>query len=207
MEGLSLADELEKLAGLRDRGILTEEEFADQKRLLLATPAESAGGAGRASDYAAPLPVPLPSASTTPAGAWLTIAAGILLGVGTILPWGTATTGLGGVTRNGFQLGNNYSLTIDGPIVLMLGVITLVIGITRLTGNTMPSFIQRSSIITGLGAAFVVGSNYSGLHDWAQSINANQYLSAAIGYGFWICSVGVLLSIVGGFVLRSRASQ
>jgi hypothetical protein len=32
----SLADELEKLAGLRDRGILTEDEFSDKKAQLLA---------------------------------------------------------------------------------------------------------------------------------------------------------------------------
>ena len=32
---LSIADQLEQLAGLRDKGVLTEEEFTDQKRKLL----------------------------------------------------------------------------------------------------------------------------------------------------------------------------
>ncbi len=35
--GPSLADELSKLADLRDRGVLTEEEFQDRKRKLLGT--------------------------------------------------------------------------------------------------------------------------------------------------------------------------
>ena len=35
--GPSLADELAKLADLRDRGVLTEEEFQDRKRKLLST--------------------------------------------------------------------------------------------------------------------------------------------------------------------------
>lgn len=34
----SVADELEKLASLRDRGLLTPEEFEGQKRMLLQTP-------------------------------------------------------------------------------------------------------------------------------------------------------------------------
>ena len=141
---------------------------------------------------------------TTPAGAWLTIAGGILLTVGTLLPWGTATAPLvGSISRNAFQLGNDNSLTFDGPVLLFLGIITVVIGITRLTGTAMPRFLQRSSIVTGIVAALVIADDYSGLHDWAKQLNSSRVTTiAAIGYGFWICSAAALLCIVGGLVLR-----
>jgi len=42
MAGLSNADELKKLAELRDSGVLSEEEFAAQKAKLLASPAAAA---------------------------------------------------------------------------------------------------------------------------------------------------------------------
>ncbi len=53
----SVADELKKLADLRDAGVLTDEEFADQKAILL--------GHGRPTSAPA---VPPPSESTMPSG-------------------------------------------------------------------------------------------------------------------------------------------
>jgi hypothetical protein len=52
-----VAEELKKWADLRDAGVLTEEEFADQKAILL--------GHGRPTSAPA---VPPPSESTMPSG-------------------------------------------------------------------------------------------------------------------------------------------
>jgi hypothetical protein len=53
----SVAEELKKWADLRDAGVLTEEEFADQKAILL--------GHGRPTSAPA---VPPPSENTMPSG-------------------------------------------------------------------------------------------------------------------------------------------
>lgn len=45
---VSVADELEKLASLRDRGLLTPEEFEGQKRTLLQTPQGQQSGTSAA---------------------------------------------------------------------------------------------------------------------------------------------------------------
>ncbi len=48
-------------------------------------------------------------------GGVLAIAGGLLLAVGTLLPWVRALDGL--ISRNGFELGANQSITADGPAI------------------------------------------------------------------------------------------
>jgi hypothetical protein len=112
------------------------------------------------------------------------------------------TFGLGTINRNGFQLGPNDTLTIDGPICLILGVVTVVIGITRLVGSEMPALLQRSSIVTGIAAGILIALNWSGVHSIVVRVQ-NAGAAAAIGYGYWICAIGAAVAIVAGLVLRS----
>jgi hypothetical protein len=138
--------------------------------------------------------------STVPAGGWLAIAGGLMIAVGSLLPW--MTFGLLGLSRNGFQLGDNESLTADGPTCLVLGIITVIIGITRLTGTSMPRWIERSTIVTGILAGLTVVANWSAIHDFVSTIQSKG-TSAAIGYGYWICATGAVVAVVAGFILRS----
>jgi hypothetical protein len=137
-------------------------------------------------------------ADTTPAGAWLAIAGGAMIAIGSLLPW----VQIGGFARNGFQLGANESVTIDGPICLILGIVTIVIGITRLTNSAMPRFIQRSTIVTGVVVGFVLAGDYSAIHHSVDQTNGSWDI-ASIGYGYWVCGVGALVAVAGGIVLRS----
>jgi hypothetical protein len=139
-----------------------------------------------------------------PAGAWLAIIGGILLAVGTLLPW--MTFGLGELTRNGFQLGADESLTADGPVLVLLGVLTAVIGITRLTNSSMPRGIQRSTLVTGLISGAVVGLNWSGIHSLVQNVQGTGTL-AQVGYGYWICAIGAGLAVFSGFILRPKQAK
>lgn len=63
------------------------------------------------------------------------------MALGAFLPWIQETPFL---TRNGFQLGSNMSFTIDGVIALGLGLVTIAIGISRLTKAPLPRGLQKS---------------------------------------------------------------
>jgi hypothetical protein len=137
---------------------------------------------------------------------WAVVAGGALLSLGTLFAWMTASVGIISISRNAFQMGAHESLTADGPIVLVLGLIVLGIGISRLTNTAMPHLVQRSPIIAGLGAAVVLGYDYHSIQHWAQSINGT-YSLASVGPGFWVCCVGDALTIVAGIALRRATNQ
>ena len=137
-----------------------------------------------------------------PAGAWLAIAGGAVLTVGSLLPWVSATTAIGGIQRNGFQLGANQSVTVDGPLCLLLGILTAVIGVTSPSRARMPWFLQRSSIVTGVVAGVLLAIEWPGIHNLVDQIVADG-AGASVGYGYWVCAVGAVLAVVGGFVLRT----
>ncbi|MES2096200.1 MAG: SHOCT domain-containing protein [Pseudomonadota bacterium] len=62
-----ITEALERLADLRDRGVLTSEEFDAQKAVLLGHPAEPDIPVPAAAPVAAPVPVPPPAAPARPA--------------------------------------------------------------------------------------------------------------------------------------------
>jgi hypothetical protein len=153
-------------------------------------------------DRRPPPPLPPPPdptyGDTTPAGAWLAIAGGAMAAIGSLLPWEQ----IGTFARNGFQLGAHDSVTFDGPACLILGIVTIVIGITRLTNSAMPRFIQRSTIVTGVLVGLVLAGDYSSIHHSVNQITASGEI-ASIGYGYWVCGVGAVVAVAGGIVLRS----
>jgi len=158
-------------------------------------PANGPANPGRPVGGGAPKPP-----NTTPAGGWLAITGGAMILIGTLLPW--ATVGLGAVSRNGFQLGVNDAVTVDGPVLALLGIITIIIGITRLTGTVMPSWLQRSTIISGLVAGIDVALHWPGIHQYVVNVQ-DSGVAAAIGYGYWLCALGAVVSVIAGFVLRA----
>jgi hypothetical protein len=145
---------------------------------------------------------------TTPSGAWLAIVGGVLMVIGTVTPW-FSDTALGiSISRDAFQLGTKDALTFDGPVILLLGIVTIVIGVSRLTRTAPPRFLQRSSIVTAIVVAIVLINRYSGIHDLVKQINSGSSLAvASIGYGFWVCAAGAVAALIGGFVLRGANKQ
>jgi hypothetical protein len=74
---------------------------------------------------------------------WTVVAAGALVAIGSLLAWMTASAGIISISRNAFQMGDHESMTADGPIVMVLGLILIGIGIARLTNTSMPRFISE----------------------------------------------------------------
>jgi hypothetical protein len=133
---------------------------------------------------------------------WTVAASGVLAALGTLLPWMTAASGFISISRNAFQMGAGESMTADGPIVLVLGLILVGIGVARLTNTAMPRFVQRSPIIAGLGIGVVLGYDYDSIHQWALSLNSSGALGS-VGTGFWVCCVGDALAILAGIGLMN----
>lgn len=144
---------------------------------------------------------PLPNSRTVLS--WAILGGGVMIAAGTLFAWLTATTALISVSRDAFQLGANESLTADGPIVLVLGLMTMAIGIASITDSAMPRFSQKYALILGLAAAVYLGIEYRSVHNWVNQVSSS-YATASIGTGYWICCIGALITMIAGAsILRS----
>jgi hypothetical protein len=132
-----------------------------------------------------------------PSAALVLIGGGLIL-LGSFLPWVTASAPfVGTVSRSGMDGGG------DGVVTLILGAITLLIGIARITRSDLPRYVQRSAIVTGVIAAVVVGIDYSTLEDRIRAATqATNLISASIGVGVWTVFVGAAFAVAGGLSLR-----
>jgi hypothetical protein len=216
---MSTADELVKLDALRKSDVLTQEEFDAEKGKLLAQPvnpaptvvAMSPVDSTKASGVRTGISE-TPSPTTTsedglrpiPIGwEWVLIAAGALVAIGSLLPWEQATTGFVSITRNGFQLGADLSFSADGLVVMVLGVIVALIGITRLTSRSFPQWLNGSPIV--LGAVILVFGIVDG-HSLANTVNGlrSSYSAGAysVGYGVWLVIAGGAIIALAGLLGR-----
>jgi hypothetical protein len=131
-------------------------------------------------------------------GATMTLLGGVLIVVGSFLPWLTATAPLvGTISRNGMEGGG------DGIFTLILGVITILIGVTQFTATNMPTLLQRSPIITGAITGIVAVINYLDVQQRIEDVREeSELIAASVGAGIWTLVVGAVLAIVGGVLVR-----
>jgi hypothetical protein len=134
---------------------------------------------------------------------WVLIVAGALVAIGSLLPWEQASTGFVSITRNGFQLGANLSFSTDGLVVMALGVIAALIGITRLTSRSFPRWLNGSPFV--LGAVILVFGivDERSLANTVNGLRAS-YLSGAysVGYGIWLVIAGGAIIALAGLLGR-----
>jgi hypothetical protein len=145
--------------------------------------------------------------ATVLAGAGFAIAGGLLMGASAFLPWLTAHALVINVNRNAFQLGNRFGFSPDGLILIGLGVITITIGMARLARSTVPRYLQRSTIVTGLGALLIVFNREPPIHTVVRQLNkaGSGAVSASIGYGVWVACLAGAVAIIGGLILRAKS--
>jgi hypothetical protein len=201
--GMTRADELAKLDALRQSGALTQAEFQAEKARLLAADEATQPSAG---------PVPsVTSSSARPdakAGAWIALIGGALLAMSSLLPWFTGSVLGASVSRNGMQLGQGGSFSIDGLLTLLLGLGIVVIGISRLANFPVPSWMQRSPIVAGLVAVLLVALDIPGINHLVNQVrNASSLATASIGFGVYLAIVGGVIAALGGMALRPMASE
>src|SRR5436190_12930157 len=117
------------------------------------------------------------------AGASITGIGGGLILLGTFLPWVTAQAGFISVNRNALQLGENNSLSIDGILLLVFGILAIVIAITRASGASMPRFLQGSAIVVGVIAGLLCVYDIIQVNDLTKTIrDASSLATASVGF-------------------------
>lgn len=140
------------------------------------------------------------SSDTKAGGVFAAIAGGLII-LGSFLPWATVQSGFGSFSRSGMDGG-------DGIFTVALGILTLVIGIARVAAFAVPSFLQRSTIVTGILTGVGVIYEHVDISDRISRISEDTegIATASIGSGIWTLYVGAVLAIVAGFILRGSKS-
>ena len=134
-------------------------------------------------------------------GGTMTGLGGLLIVLGSFLPWLTATAPfVGTISTNGMQGGG------DGMITLALGVLTILIGVAQLTAN-LPRRFWWAAIVTGALTGLVAIGGYSSVQDRIADATAESNLIvASVGAGIWTLFVGAAFAIVGGWLARNRSA-
>jgi hypothetical protein len=127
----------------------------------------------------------------------MTVLGGLLIVLGSFLPWLSFTAPfVGTVTRNGMEGG-------DGIITLILEVVTILIGVTQFTATRLPAFLHRSSIVTGAITGVVAVFDYLEVQRRIEDAKEqSELIAASIGAGIWTLIVGAILAVVGGVLIR-----
>lgn len=172
-----------------DREAEAAKEFTYLEGLKRTVPTPSGGSS----------PKPLPPGTTGITGAVMILIGGLLMIVGSFLPWLRANAPLvGDLSRNGMDEG--------GVGTLIGGIVAILIGVAHMTGSKMPSFLQPSAIFLGL---FYAGWAIYVTVDSIQP-RVDQFLArsgalggdAGVGMGLYAVGVGALSCLLGGIVVR-----
>jgi hypothetical protein len=120
-------------------------------------------------------------------GAGATIVGGAMVAVGSFLPWVTASTGFGSVSRGGMDGG-------DGVISVIAGGVIVLVCIAGLLGNR--------AWIVGLVAAIVAGFvGIVNLQDVQERIiGLGEYTIGEVGIGLWLILGGAVVAGVGSSI-------
>lgn len=145
-------------------------------------------------------PTPGPPSPETRQASWIVILGGVVTTVSAFLPWMTATAYGTTFQRNSLQMGANSSLSWDGIAILALGLVSVLIGISRLAQFPMPDLLAHSPTIPGLGIMGMAA--YDGYKITVNWVNPHPDLDLSVGYGVWVCGIAGLVVLAGGLSLR-----
>jgi hypothetical protein len=145
------------------------------------------------------------------------LAGGVLAMIGAFLPWVTATVpgdsalSFPGLTlnRDAFQLGNQLGFSADGVVLMVLGVVALVVGVTAVTPIAVPRWWQRIALLPGVLVTLVVFNRYGAIEQLVRTVkkDSGATLVASVGYGFWVAAIGGFLALAGGIILLARRAK
>jgi hypothetical protein len=214
---MSTTDELIKLDALRQSGALSQEEFDQEKALLLTRPLSPTRTVVTAPPDEPPVasskrafvretpPHSVASAERlrqAPTGwDWVLIVAGALVAISSLLPWEQASTGFASINRNGLQLGADLSFSADGLIVMALGAVVALVAVAILTTKSCPWWVNGLPIIIGaivllfgIADEISIANTVSGLRS---SYPTGVY---SVGYGVWLVIVAGAIIVLAGVV-------
>jgi hypothetical protein len=126
---------------------------------------------------------------------------GALVAIGAFFPYFVATTALGSISRNAFQLGQFLSMTYQGPFILVTGLLLVLRGLSLrgIIGSNSPhpwSPLEWSPLWISIIAAIAV------LDAWLGSFPSNSLVHVNRGFGGIVSLVGVLSGFVAMYIHR-----
>ena len=128
---------------------------------------------------------------------WWVLVGGVVIVVGSFLPWITATSVFGSLSRN--------ALDGDGRLTLAAGVILALIGAVEVSSGTSrrPAKILGWVMVIVVGLVFAV--DFSDLQERLDLVSSELIgASASIGPGLWLLAVGALIAVIGVLNLRTN---
>jgi hypothetical protein len=125
--------------------------------------------------------------------AWVTVASGVGLIVGSLLPWATLTAPFVGTVDITATEGDGMLTLISGLIVAVIGIL----GLTRGVGI----FGLVSLLLVLLLAAFVAFTDLGNVTEMAADFNDEDFGAASVGIGLWLVTVATIIVAVGWFGL------
>jgi hypothetical protein len=140
------------------------------------------------------------------AHAALALAGGSLIAGSSVMPWFTVDLGAGHFARNGFQLGKELGVSVDGIIAVIVGVASIAVGVRVLHKSKFPMRWARGPLALGLIALVLVANQLPSLEflgTYVTSLYGGG--SAGPGFGLGVLVAGSGLAIVGGVVARGPA--
>jgi hypothetical protein len=118
-----------------------------------------------------------------------TIAGGILLAFGSLLPWRTATFPLGGTISIAGVEG-------DGVLTLVLGIVVGATGlvIAMQDGSRVASAF---GVIAAVASSFITYIAFASAKETIDIVEAAGLSTATIGIGLWMVAVGAVAGLIG----------
>jgi hypothetical protein len=123
----------------------------------------------------------------------LTIAGGVLVAIGSFMPWVTVTTGFGQVDVVG--------TTGDGTITLGLGAIIAILAFLNL--NRASSGARLLLLVLGVASAGLGAFEFTNVTSGIGS-TSSDFLRASVGYGIYLLVIGGGAAIIGTLKMEQQ---
>jgi hypothetical protein len=146
---------------------------------------------------AAPPSVTMPTPNMAPASLAV-IGGGLLIGVGSFLPWVTASTVFGSLSRSGVDRGGDGWVTlVAGSVITLLGLLT--IRKANRGANLLVAIAAAVAFITFAIDLADVQGRISDLEGTSQGMAL-----AGVGIGLWMVALGAVIAFASSLARRSR---
>lgn len=150
-----------------------------------------------------------PTRSPDAGFAWLLVAAGLVVGVGSALPWITLT-GTGAAAATVFiqsKGGGLGGLDHEGAVAAVLAAVAVGLGVARLLGRA-PRLAPWGGLVAGVGSLVLVAVSAADASSLADPFGGPaEGVVQGRGIGIWVTAAGAAVLVVGSAVALARGSR